>query len=135
MLLIGTVEFPCMVVFHLLHIGVRPLNLGIQIIYLLVQLGILFLQSVHLVAAKKRVHSVEYTSGSLRSGVLQFFRLSLRLGFQPRLLTLGKEHASMSLLSLNRSLDTGKVFLCLFRLGYHQSCLFLFFQQLSNVSL
>ena len=41
----------------------------------------------------------------------------------------------MSLLSLNRRLDAGKVFLCLFCLGYHQSCFFLFFQQLSNVSL
>ena len=89
------------------------------------QLGVLFLQSVHLVPAKKKIHSVEYTSGSLRSGVLQFFRLSLRLGFQPRLLTLGKDHASMSLLSLNRSLDTGKVFPCLFCFCYHQSCLFL----------
>ena len=34
----------------------------------------------------------------------------------------------MSLLSLNRRLDTGKVFLYLFCLGHHQSCLFLFFQ-------
>ena len=41
----------------------------------------------------------------------------------------------MSLLSLNLYLDTSKVFLCLFSLCYHQSCLFLFFQQLRNVSL
>ena len=117
------VELPCMIVLQLLHIGAQTLNLVIQIFNLPVQLGIFFLQSAHLVTAKKRIHSVEYTGGSPRGRVFQFFCLCFTLGFQPRLLTLGKDHASMSLLSLNRSLDAGKVFLSLFRFCYHLSCL------------
>ena len=40
-LLIGAVEFPCVVVLHLLHIGVQPLYLPTQIFNLPMQLGIL----------------------------------------------------------------------------------------------
>ena len=69
-LLNGTVEFPCVTVLHLLHIGVQTLNLVIQVFNLPMQLGILFLQSVYLVAAKKRIHSVEYAGGSPRGRVL-----------------------------------------------------------------
>ena len=64
-LLIGTVEFSCVAVLQPLHIGVQSFNLVIQIFNLPMQLGILFLQSVHLVADKKRIHSVEYAGGSL----------------------------------------------------------------------
>ena len=51
MLFIGTVEFSCVVVFHLLHIGAQSFNLAIQIFNFFMQLGVLFLQSAHLVAA------------------------------------------------------------------------------------
>ena len=47
-LFIGAVEFPCVVVLHLLHIGAQTLNLVIQVFNLPMQLGILFLQSVDL---------------------------------------------------------------------------------------
>jgi hypothetical protein len=76
-----TVEFPCVVVLHLLHIGVQPLNLVIQSFNFPMQLGILFLLSAHFVATKKRIDAVECCSSSLRDRVLALASGKAERGF------------------------------------------------------